>query len=65
VATPDPRADELNTLLTELDAAVARFDKPQSTRRVRREDGAGHGTRLSAVLAAARRWLRRAPAQPR
>jgi hypothetical protein len=64
--TPDPRADELNRVLTELDAAVAaRFDKPQSIRRARHEDGARHRTGLSAVVAAALRWLGRSPAQPR
>jgi hypothetical protein len=63
---PDRRADELNAILSELDAAVAaRFDKPQSVRRARQDESARDGTGLRGVVAAALRWFSRSPTQRR
>jgi hypothetical protein len=58
----DPLADELAALLAELDTAIAaRFpeSRTQVTHR-RRAETAQPRTRLRGVVAAARRWLRRA-----
>jgi hypothetical protein len=64
--TPDHRADELNALLKDLDAAVtARFDKPQGVRRARQAESAPDGTGLRGIVAAALRWFRRSPTRQR